>query len=49
MRIFKQRTKAAKKFALAETRTRIARVAGEHSTLRPPVLITLFIYSRFIM
>ena len=32
--------KKEKDFALAETRTRIARVAGEHSTLRPPVLIT---------
>ena len=32
--------KKEKNFALAETRTRIARVAGEHSTLRPPVLLT---------
>ena len=41
--------KEMKSFALAETRTRIARVAGEHSTLRPPVLLFiklfLFIYN----
>ena len=33
-----------RKFALAETRTRIARVAGEHSTLRPPVLYLYLVF-----
>ena len=47
--LLKQSKNNKKSFALAETRTRIARVAGEHSTLRPPVLLFiklfLFIYN----
>ena len=38
----------AKRLALAGTRTRIDRVAGDHSTLRPPVL-QIFLNSKFNM
>ena len=44
--LLKQSKNNKKSFALAETRTRIARVAGEHSTLRPPVLPVFDIIKR---
>jgi hypothetical protein len=37
--------KNRKKSALAGNRTRAARVAGEHSTTEPPVLLCLEVFS----